>query len=417
MTDRERFLATMHYRPRDRAPLCDFGFWPETIAEWHQQGLPASVGGGDDTTDTNAFFGMDLYGGGPGPHVGLLPPFDYKVLEDRGDHGLIQQDDGVIVLQRKYMSSIPQHHGHLLVDRDSWERHYRPRLNPDNADRYPKWEEARLVWQDPHCPYPRVVSGGSLFGWLRDWMGLEGISYLVHDDPKLFEEMVVTIADLVVEAHRRVFRQGAQFDACAMWEDMCCNAGPLLAPDKFKKYLVPHYQRITEQLRQHGCDVVWLDCDGNIEALLPLWLDAGVTCMLPIEVGTWGADPIKMRKQYGKELLLMGGFDKHILAKGQRDIEKEIHRLTPLVEEGGYVPFCDHRVPPDVPLESYLHYLKTARQVWGKGVNLKPLGKVSYQLQKKITAIPQFLKENAWDGLVDLPPGQDEKNQNPTQAI
>jgi hypothetical protein len=41
MTDRERFIATMHYQPRDRAPICDFGFWPETIEEWHKQGLPA----------------------------------------------------------------------------------------------------------------------------------------------------------------------------------------------------------------------------------------------------------------------------------------------------------------------------------------------------------------------------------------
>ena len=46
MTDRERFLATMHYQPRDRCPICDFGFWPETIDEWHNQGLPDWVGGG-----------------------------------------------------------------------------------------------------------------------------------------------------------------------------------------------------------------------------------------------------------------------------------------------------------------------------------------------------------------------------------
>jgi uroporphyrinogen decarboxylase len=373
MTDRERFIATMHYRPRDRAPICDFGFWPETIEEWHKQGLPAWVQHAKYNPKlTSAYFGMDSYGGGVAGNVDLCPEFELKVLEDRGDHELIRQADGVTVLRKKYMGSIPEHHGHLLVDRASWAEHYKPRLNADTPQRYPNWDHAAMVWNDPHFPVPRQVWGGSLYGKLRDWMGVEALSYLVYDDPALFEEMVTTKADLIVEVHRRLFEHGAQFDCCGMWEDMCYNSGPLLTPDLFKKYLVPHYKRITSQLRAHGCDVVWLDCDGKIDDLLPLWLDAGVNCMFPIEIGTWGADPVKYRKQYGKELLMIGGFDKHILARSKQEIEAEVHRLTPLVEEGGFIPLADHRVPPDVPFENYIHYLELARKVWGKGVNLRP---------------------------------------------
>ena len=70
----------------------------------------------------------------------------------------------------------------------------------------------------------------------------------------------------------------------------------------------------------------------------------------------------------------MGGFSKRILAQGKAEIESEVHRLTPLVEEGGFIGFCDHRVPPDVPLANYIFYLETVRKVWGLGVNLKPMG-------------------------------------------
>ena len=76
------------------------------------------------------------------------------------------------------------------------------------------------------------------------------------------------------------------------------------------------------------------------------------------------------------DLLMMGGFDKRILLGSQVDIEREVHRLAPLVEQGGYVPFCDHRVPPDVPLENYMFYVQTIRKVWGKDVNLKPIGRL-----------------------------------------
>jgi uroporphyrinogen decarboxylase len=72
---------------------------------------------------------------------------------------------------------------------------------------------------------------------------------------------------------------------------------------------------------------------------------------------------------------LMGGFDKHILMHTKDEIAREIDRLAPLVEEGGYIPMPDHRVPPDVSFANYLYYLDTAKQVWGKGLdNIKPTG-------------------------------------------
>jgi len=121
--------------------------------------------------------------------------------------------------------------------------------------------------------------------------------------------------------------------------------------------------------------VVWVDCDGLIDSLLPLWLESGVNCMFPIEIGTWGADPVKFRRQYGRDLLMMGGFDKHVLARSKKAITQEIERLAPLVDEGGFIPMPDHRVPPDVPLENYIHYCEMARQIWGKGTALSSKNK------------------------------------------
>ena len=376
MTDRERFIATMHYQPRDRAPICDFNYWSETIDVWHEQGLPGWVQHSyDGARGTDAFFGLDRFTGGPGCNPDLVPAFQVKVLEDRGDHELVRQADGVTVLRKKHMGSIPMHHGHLLTDRESWKNHYKPRLDPSNAARYPSdWHAAVALWKNARRDKPVSLNGGSLYGRLRDWMGVENLSMVVYDDPAWFEEMVTTVADCIIGTLQRALETGGVFDGCGMWEDMCYSGGPLLSPAHFKQYLVPHYKRITSLLHRHGVDVVWLDCDGKIDALVPLWLEAGVNCMFPIEVGTWKADPVRFRAEFGKDLLLMGGFDKRILQATPREIDAEVVRLTPLVEEGGYIGFADHRVPPDVPLENYHFYLKTVRKMWGRGVNLKPLG-------------------------------------------
>jgi len=369
----------MHYQPRDRAPLYDFSFWDQTIAAWHAQGLPANY----DLSNIARYCGLDasLAGGGlpldwySGMVRDLYPPFESRILEDDGDVYTMVQDDGVIVRRQRSSVSIPMHVGHTLVDRESWKKHYLPRLNPDDPRRLPDdWDRRVKVWRDPARSHPTWLGGGwSLYGRLRNWMGLENISLVVYDDPAWFEEMVTTMADLAVGLLQKLFATGGQFDGCALWEDMCYRSGPLLSPQHFKRYLVPQYRRITELCHKHGVDVIWVDCDGRIDELAGLWLEAGVNCMFPIEVGTWGGDPYSFRKRFGKQMLLMGGVDKHILARGPRDIEREVQRLAPLVEEGGYIPMPDHRVPPDVPLANYLHYCRVARRIWGKDTNLPPM--------------------------------------------
>ncbi len=375
MNERERFIAAMHYQPRDRSPIWDFSFWEDTLPVWHEQGLPAHI----DRSNSEEYLGMDS---GPetcadlvGVEAVLAPKFEEKVIEDLGEDHILQQEDGVRVLRRKRFPSIPQPQQHLCVDRSSWRKHYKPRLDPANPARYPAdWDARVRYWTDPQRDLPLVLPGGSLYGRIRNWVGMENLALVLYDDPAWFEEMVETVADCIVGTLTRILATGARFEACGMWEDMAYNAGPLISPRHFTQYLVPHYRRITDLLHKHGVDVIWIDCDGNIERLIPLWLEAGVNCMFPLEIGTWGADPVRYRREYGKDLLIMGGFDKHILARSQAEIATEVYRLTPLVEEGGYIGFCDHRVPPDVPYANYLFYLETVRREWGKNVALKPAG-------------------------------------------
>jgi uroporphyrinogen decarboxylase len=380
MNARERFDATMHFRPVDRSPIMDFGFWDETIVIWQDYGLPKGV-------NLDDWFGMDPQWIVAPINTFLCPGFETVVLEDRGDTLVIRDGDGVTKEQGKFLGSIPRHLDHTLKDRESWEKEVKWRLDGRDRRRYPSdWEEYVKKFTDPNRDYPLGIPGGSLYGRLRDLMGVERISLLVYDDRPLFEEMVETVADCIIESVLPALQSGIHFEYVSMWEDMCYRAGPLLSPKIFKEVLVPNYQRVTETFRKYGVDVFVLDCDGDISKLVPLWLEGGVNCMFPIEVGTWGADPVAYRRQYGKDLLMIGGFGKRILAGSKEGITREVERLAPLVEEGGYIPTPDHRVPPDVSLDNYLHYLREARRVWGKNLpNLKPMGELNPHSPKRLT--------------------------------
>jgi uroporphyrinogen decarboxylase len=134
---------------------------------------------------------------------------------------------------------------------------------------------------------------------------------------------------------------------------------------------MPHYRRITDLLQRHGIEIVFLDCDGKIDKLAPLWLDVGINTMFPFEVGTWHGDPYDYRQRFGRDMRLIGGFDKNILMSTPEAIEAEVRRLAPLVEEGGFIPHCDHLVPPYVPYQNYLAYLRAARHIWGHDCDLR----------------------------------------------
>ena len=370
LNDRQRFIATMKYKTRDRVPLLDFNFWNETLPAWHSQGLPRWV----NRRNEDVYFGIDY----SLDHVrmtwvrdGLCPTFRKKIIEDKVDAWILQQKDGVRVIRQKEISSIPHPVSYTLIDRESWKKHYKPRLDPEKIQRYPKdWEEKVREWRDPDRPYPIILPGGSLYGWLRNWMGMENLSLALYDDPQWVNEMIVTITDCILGVLEKILSTGGSFEAASMWEDMAYNAGPLVSPKHFEKYWLPNYRRIADLLHKYNVDVIYLDCDGKIDSLIPMWLDAGINCMYPVEVGTWGGDPIAFRKKFGKDLLMMGGFDKHILAQGKDQIKAEVYRLLPLVEEGGFIPFPDHRVPPDVPYDNYLYFIDLARNVWAHGINL-----------------------------------------------
>ena len=96
----------------------------------------------------------------------------------------------------------------------------------------------------------------------------------------------------------------------------------------------------------------------------PYLMEGGINCLFPFEVNGC-AHPGELLKEYGKDLRIMGGVDKIQLAKGPDAIRAYLDSLVPWVERGGYMPFCDHRCPPDVSQENYFYYLDLKEKMFG----------------------------------------------------
>ena len=377
MSKRERFLNVFEYRDLDHIPDVEFGYWEETLKRWHNDGLPRWV---IDDTKAQTFFGLEgrkteisvgekiplgiLFG----PPIDLyesVVPFDKfksEILREDDRKRVLRDEAGLVSIQWKAGAgtSIPEFLQFPVKNKESW-NDYKDRFDLDGI-RYPEnWEELKERYEERS--YPLGVSGGGYFGWARHLMGLERFSITFYRDPDLIRDMFKFRTEMVLRAIGKAVREvKPTIDFAHWWEDMCYNKGPLLSPKLFKEFMVPEYKRVTSFLKDHGIWINILDCDRDINSLVPLWLDAGINCMFPLEVNA-GSDPAELREKFGRRVLLMGGFDKLALIKGKKATEMELERLKPLIEEGGYIPHVDHRVPADVSYEDYLYYLANKRKI------------------------------------------------------
>lgn len=398
MNHRERAMAVLNYESYDHLPIVHFGFWDLTLELWAEQGhiSPELARGWSDGNwadqEISKLLGFDFnWYHTFGASTELRPRIEPKVLEEFEDGTQhVLDGNGVIIVQKPGITSIPQEIDHLLKGREPWEEIYKPRLqwSPDRLNSHLRYA---LKFAREHGWLPPATNGnetvtaeerqqlkglfdaqglpigihcGSMIGKIRDYAGLVGLSYMTVDDPMLLEEMVETVAELCYQATKATLEAGFVLDFGHFWEDICYRAGPLVNPRFFKAKIGPGYRRITDLLHSHGIHIVSLDCDGKIDALIPTWLENGVNTMFPIEVGTWHASIKPWREKYGRELRGIGGMDKKVFAYDRAAIDAEVERLRELVDLGGYIPCPDHRIPADAKWENVQYYCERMRQTF-----------------------------------------------------
>jgi hypothetical protein len=60
-----------------------------------------------------------------------------------------------------------------------------------------------------------------------------------------------------------------------------------------------------------------------------------------------------------------GGIDKRAMAAGGQVMRDEVMRVAPLIQDGGFIPSCDHGVPPDISWPNFIEYTRLLAQLEG----------------------------------------------------
>lgn len=377
MTPRERIKSVIHFKKPDVLPWVE-NFYIETIVKWLRQGLPV-----DEVTiiewkihgtllcnwpdwkgfDLNSYFGCQSFKSCVVPvDTGPIPRFKLRVLSENDRYIEFLTETGTIARRFRKTEhtwySMPMFIEFPVRDRESWEE-YKKRLNPRDSKRYAKdWERDAYikVFENHECGNTLLRFNG-FYGFGAQIMGIPTFSVSFYKDPELMHEMaeyweyftIETIKDAVETLKDRI-------DMVYWWEDMADKHGPCVSPKLYKEFFLPHYKKVTSFLRRNKIDRILMDSDGNLNPLLDLIVEAGITGVWPLEVNS-GMNAVSLKKKYGNKLFLAGNLDKRELAKGGEAMRREVDSKVPALRGvGGYIPGVDHLVHVEFTLQKFQEY-------------------------------------------------------------
>ncbi len=351
MTSRERVAVALDRGTPDRVPVHD-GYWDEAVERWVGEGMPEEAA--RDRDSIWDYFDTDIR------CIPIDPSFMFEeqVIDEDDRYILKRVKDGGVYKYIKGSTATPGLVSFPMKDRRDWERlkeRLRPspeRLPADIAARYRRYrEDARFVVIVMHNPYEAA--------WSK--FGVTNLLESMKVDPELVREVFAAITDMNLAMCEEILGAGYEADGGWIWGDIAYTKGMLFSMEIYKDLLQPFQKRLAGFFRARGLPVVY-HTDGDVRAAIPLLIEAGMTCLQPLEVKA-NMDLLDLKRDYGDRLAFMGGVDFEAISKGEAAMVREIRTKVGLGKKGGgYIYHSDHSVPPKVSLSEYRRVLDLVRE-------------------------------------------------------
>jgi hypothetical protein len=372
MDSRQKFHAVMTYDDRSINMKTEFGFWASTVRKWFVEGLDkiqdsipegaldgkivrasADIEGSEEITDPNTlrYFDLDSY---PAKFpFDLSPMFEKRTIDENDDYLIFKDNYGLTQKVIKKGAATPQVIDYPIKSRADLYKYF-DNYDYDFSKRLPKdWEGLcrKLKTRD----FPIRLGGGPYgFSFMpRFLMGEVGYMMSMYDDPKLIDDLNEFYIGFVMQ-YWDIILKNVDVDCIFILEDIAYRAGSFISKEMFERFMSPYYVRFVDFLKQYDVGNIFVDCDGLVDELIPLWMDAGVNGIFPVEAVN---DLAGIRRNY-PGLKLMGGFDKKILFKDSEKslIDEKLKETEDLIKKGRYIPHIDHAVSEDVTWDNFKYY-------------------------------------------------------------
>jgi hypothetical protein len=241
----------------------------------------------------------------------------------------------------------------------------RQSLDASDRARLPEgWSKRVRAWlARDHVLMLRLHRGFFQTMGVSDWGRFREVIYLLMDDPEFVREAMAIQGEFVADLSERILREIA-VEAVIFSEPIGGNDRPLLSPPMYEEFVLTSYKPALEVLRRYGIETIIFRTYANARILIPSILKWGFNCLWACEVNAAAMDYCDLRREFGRDLRLIGGIDLDAVRQGKEAIRREVEgKVPPLLAGGGYVPLADGRIRQDVPFENYVYYRQLLTKV------------------------------------------------------
>lgn len=132
---------------------------------------------------------------------------------------------------------------------------------------------------------------------------------------------------------------GKYLDAAMVFDDLGNQTGPLMSMDDYREFYKPYQAETINHIRKYirpEAKIILHSC-GSVYHFIPEFIEIGVDVLNPIQPLARNMEPWRLKKEFGRDMAFLGGFDvQKLLPLGNiEEIRKGVEILIGEYAQGG----------------------------------------------------------------------------------
>jgi uroporphyrinogen decarboxylase len=193
------------------------------------------------------------------------------------------------------------------------------------------FDPARSKFYKARYPDHCLMYGSHLGPFMAAYMamGFENFFMGIMDTPSFIIEIIENRSEWAIAMFKKAVSLGAQF--IVMGEDAAHKSATMVSPSMWRKNVLPFHKQIVASIEAP----MIFHSDGNILPFIPMIIEAGFVGLHGLEPAA-GIDLAVVKREYGKDLVLIGNVDVRSLAGSDvKELHQEIDRCMAQGSPGG----------------------------------------------------------------------------------